>query len=291
MKFISYEASGQARWGVVEGPSTITDLSAIAPTLMAALSTWSLEDLAAQVRNVPAQQKRLSLDAVKLLPVIPNPKRILCVGLNYDEHRIEANRAKTEKPTLFTRFASSQVAHGQPLIVPIESERFDYEGEIAIVIGKGGRRISEAAAWDHVAGYSAYNDGSVRDWQAHTTQWTAGKNFSGTGSFGPWLVSARSWRDGEPVTLETRLNGQVMQKGDTSQLIFPVPTLIAYISAFTPLEAGDVIVTGTPAGVGFKREPAVFMKDGDTVEVEVSGVGVLSNPVVAEAAMRLEKAA
>jgi 2-keto-4-pentenoate hydratase/2-oxohepta-3-ene-1,7-dioic acid hydratase in catechol pathway len=174
------------------------------------------------------------------------------------------------------------VGHGKPIVVPRESAKLDYEGEIAIVIGRGGRRIGEADAWQHIAGYAPYNDGSVRDWQAHTTQWTAGKNFSGTGGFGPWMVTRDEIADGARLDLVTRLNGEELQRGHTDQLIFPIPRLIAYVSTFTPLEPGDVIVTGTPAGVGFKRQPPVFMKPGDRVEVEVSRVGTLVNPVVAE---------
>lgn len=279
MRLASFRVGHEARWGVVTGDDVI-DMTDIAPDLAAALARGTVAQIADRVG--PAMP-RFSVDAVRFLPVIPSPRRILCIGLNYDAHRVEAARATTEFPTVFTRFASSQVGHGEPMIVPIESDRFDYEGEIAIVIGRGGRRIRERDAWDHVAGYSAYNDGSVRDWQAHTTQWIAGKNFVGTGAFGPWLVAPDAWREGEHVQLQTRLNGQVMQTGDTRQLMFPVPVLIDYISRFTPLEPGDVIVTGTPAGVGSKRTPPVFLQHGDTVEVDVSGVGVLRNAVVHEA--------
>ena len=282
MKLLSFELDGVPSWGaLVDGQ--VLDLRAATegrvPTLRAALAAMSLQQIAA-LAAVPAP--RVAPGRITFLPVIPDPAKILCIGLNYDAHRVEANRDTTAVPTVFVRFAASQVGHGQPIAVPPESDKLDYEGEIAIVIGKGGRRIAEADAWQHIAGYAPYNDGSVRDWQAHTTQWTAGKNFSRTGGFGPWLVTRDEIADGARLDLVTRLNGKELQRGHTDQLIFPIPRLIAYCSTFTPLEPGDVIVTGTPSGVGFKRQPPVFMKPGDTIEVEVSGVGTLVNPVVAE---------
>lgn len=168
-------------------------------------------------------------------------------------------------------------AHGKSLLIPRESDQFDYEGEIAIVIGRGGRRITEADAWAHVAGVSCFNDASVRDWQYHTTQFAPGKNFPFTGAFGPCLVTTDELPHDRVLRLETRLNGAVMQKADTSQMIFPIPRLIAYISTFMRLAPGDVIVTGTPGGVGAKRKPPVWMRDGDVVEVDIEGVGLLSN--------------
>lgn len=180
------------------------------------------------------------------------------------------------------RFATSQTAHGKGIPLPPESTQLDFEGEIAVVIGKGGRRIGKANAWEHVAGYAPYNDASIRDWQYHTTQWTAGKNFDGTGAFGPWMVTRDEIADGQRLELVTRLNGEEMQRGNTDQLIFSIPTLINYASTIVTLEPGDVIVTGTPSGVGVKREPQLFMKAGDRIEVEVSGVGRLENRVVKE---------
>lgn len=183
---------------------------------------------------------------------------------------------------LFLRVAESQIGHLQPILLPAESSHLDYEGEIAIVIGEAGRRIQQADAWGYVAGYSAYNDGSIRDWQRHTIQFTAGKNFTGTGAFGPWMVTRDEIADGEELTLETRLNGQVMQRTTTEMMIFKIPELIAYISTFTSLQPGDVIVTGTPGGVGAKRVPPVWMKPGDTVEIEVGKVGVLVNSIATD---------
>ena len=216
---------------------------------------------------------------VSWLPVIPSPGKIVCVGLNYEEHRVETGRDKTENPALFLRVAESQVGHRQPILRPRESTHLDYEAEIALIIGKAGRRISQEKSWDHIAGYSCYNDGSVRDWQRHTVQWTAGKNFAATGGFGPWMVTADEIPPNTTLTLSCRLNGERMQHADTGMMIFKFPRLIEYISAFTPLAPGDVIVTGTPGGVGARRTPPIWMKPGDTVEIEIDKVGVLSNKI------------
>ena len=216
---------------------------------------------------------------VTWLPVIPNPGKIVCVGLNYEEHRQETGRDKTEQPALFLRLAESQVGHQQPILRPRESKNLDYEAEIALVIGRAGRRISQKDSWNHIAGYSCYNDGSVRDWQRHTIQWTAGKNFARTGGFGPWMVTADEIPAGTLLTLSCRLNGERMQHASTEQMIFKIPKLIEYISSFTTLAPGDVIVTGTPGGVGARRNPPVWMKPGDKVEVEIDKVGVLVNTI------------
>lgn len=282
MKLLSYSHRGEARWGALAG-DRIVDLHAASQGRYATLRSALAElDLAAIESLANAATPQLALADVTLLPVIPDAPRIFCVGLNYEEHRIEARREKTGQPTIFLRVASSQVGHGQPLVIPSESQQVDYEGEIAIVIGRGGRRIREADAWAHIAGYAPYNDGSVRDWQAHTTQWTPGKNFPATGGFGPWMVTRGEIGDGQVLALRTRLNGEVVQQATTEQLIFPMPGLVAYISSFTPLEPGDVIVTGTPGGVGFKRQPPLYLRPGDVVEVEVQDVGTLSNLVRAE---------
>ena len=214
---------------------------------------------------------------------MPDPARILCIGLNYVAHREETGRRPTQHPTIFIRYPSSVVGNGEPLLLPPESASYDYEGELAVIIGHGGRRIPRARALEHVAGYSCFMDGSLRDFQLHTNQYAPGKNFDRSGAFGPWMVSAHEFGppNGER-RLCTRLNGTEMQAANTDQMIFPVDEIIAYISSFMTLAPGDVIATGTPGGVGFKREPPVFMRDGDRIEVEIDGIGVLTNPVVAE---------
>ena len=235
-----------------------------------------------EAKGINMQEIDYSLSDISFLPVIPNPNKIICVGVNYDEHRIETNHKKVENPTIFFRVADSQIGHQEDIILPLESSKLDYEGEIAVVIGKSGKRISEDDAFEYIAGYSCYNDGTIRDWQIHTSQWGPGKNFDGTGAFGPWMVTRDEINDDAILTLETRLNGEVMQHATTEMLLFSIRQLIHYTSSFTTLQPGDVIVTGTPGGVGNKRNPQVFMKAGDTVEVEVSQIGVLTNKIKAE---------
>ena len=219
------------------------------------------------------------LSEVAWLPVIPNPDKIVCVGLNYQDHVVETGRDNTEQPAIFLRVADSQVGHRQPLLRPRESQNLDFEAEIAVIIGKAGRRISQQDSWSHVAGYSCYNDGSVRDWQRHTIQWTAGKNFARTGGFGPWMVTADEIPPGTKMTLSCRLNGQQMQHATTEQMIFKIPKIIEYVSTWTTLLPGDVLVTGTPGGVGARRTPPLWMKSGDKVEVEIDKVGILENSI------------
>jgi 2-keto-4-pentenoate hydratase/2-oxohepta-3-ene-1,7-dioic acid hydratase in catechol pathway len=279
MKFLSYSFQNQASWGLATVTGVVSLFSAQTPTLRSALVAGVLEKLGASAQG---QADTCSLAQIQYLPVITDPGKIICIGHNYEEHRVETERDKTENPTVFLRVADSQTGHLQPLLMPPESDHFDYEGEIAVVIGKGGRRIARDHAWEHVAGYSAYNDGSVRDWQRHTTQFTPGKNFVGTGAFGPVLVTRGEIADGEELNLTTRLNGQVMQHATTAMMIFPTPRLIEYVSIFTTLAPGDVIVSGTPGGVGARRKPPVWMKEGDLVEIEVSKIGVLSNRVAKE---------
>jgi 2-keto-4-pentenoate hydratase/2-oxohepta-3-ene-1,7-dioic acid hydratase in catechol pathway len=283
MKLISFQHNnGQDSYGAVLG-DRVVDLREVfgtrAPDLKALIAAGLLGEAAAALGSVRAT---LALAELRLLPVIPNPGKVICVGLNYGDHVRETGREITEKPTLFLRVAESQLAHGEDIVLPPESSRLDYEGEIAVVIGQGGRRIAEADAWEHIAGYACYNDGSIRDWQTATPQWTAGKNFWRTGGFGPWMVTRDEIRDDQVMTLVTRLNGEEMQRTTTDKLIHSIPRQIAHISAFTPLSPGDVIVTGTPGGVGAKRNPPVWMKAGDIVEIEVDAIGVLRNGVSAE---------
>ncbi len=279
MKLISFLNAGQASYGIVNGDDVLDlqpILGAQAPDLRALIE----QNLFAAAAEAASKHKPgLKFSQLTLLPVIPNPDKIICVGLNYGEHVRETGREITESPALFLRVPASQVAHGQDIVRPPESTRLDYEGEIAIVIGKGGRRISEADAWSHIAGYSCYNDGSIRDWQVSTSQWTAGKNFWRTGGFGPWLVTADEIKPDQNMTLVTRLNGVELQRATTDMMIHSIPRQIAYISTFTPLQAGDVIVTGTPGGVGNKRNPQVFMKPGDVVEIDVDAIGILRNGI------------
>jgi 2-keto-4-pentenoate hydratase/2-oxohepta-3-ene-1,7-dioic acid hydratase in catechol pathway len=216
---------------------------------------------------------------VTWLPVIPNPGKIICVGLNYQDHVVETGRDNTEQPAIFLRLPESQVGHLQPIVRPRESTHMDFEAEIAVIVGKAGRRITQKDAWSHIAGYSCYNDGSVRDWQRHTVQWTAGKNFARTGGFGPWMVTADEIPPGTKMTLSCRLNGERMQHATTEQMIFKIPKIIEYVSTWTTLQPGDVLVTGTPGGVGARRTPPIWMKPGDKVEIEIDKVGILENSI------------
>ncbi|NYT35248.1 FAA hydrolase family protein [Allopusillimonas soli] len=283
MRLISYtNVHSESAFCAVCGDDGIVDLSGRMNIheLGHALRTVGASDILEQASG---KQADLPMSAiVSYLPVIPDPARIFCIGLNYEAHRIEAVRERTPHPTIFLRLPQSQVGHGQPLICPAESDSFDFEGEIALVIGRRGRRIKPEHAWSHIFGISAYNDASVRDWQAHATQWGPGKNFPATGAFGPSLVGIGLFDENEIIELKTTLNDVVVQQADTSMLIFPIPELIAYISTFTELLPGDVIVTGTPGGVGFKRNPPLFMKQGDRVSVEVSRVGRLTNRIIKE---------
>jgi len=221
--------------------------------------------------------------SVNLLPPLCRPPKIICVGLNYADHTAESNYDQPDYPALFARFNSSLVGHDAPIVRPQSSDTLDYEGELVAIIGRGGRHIAEASALEYVAGYSLFNDGSVREYQFKAPQWTIGKNFDGTGGFGPELVTADELPAGAcGLKLETRLNGEIVQSASTSAMIFDVASLISIVSEALTLEPGDVIVTGTPAGVGFSRDPKLFMKSGDICEVEIEGIGVLRNPIVDE---------
>lgn len=283
MKLTSYTANGRSSYGIVTDAG-IVDLGARFPEA-ATLRDFLAQDGVAKARDLASAKADVALETVAFEPVIPNPDKIICVGLNYHDHVQETGRTVTENPVLFARYAGSQIGHGQPLVKPLESDDFDYEGELAVVIGKRGRRISEADALDHVAGYSCYNDGSVRDWQRHTSQFMPGKTFAGTGAFGPWMVTTDEIPDPSALKLVTRLNGQVVQETTLDLMITSVPALIAYCSTILPLKPGDVIVSGTPGGVGAKRTPPLWMRPGDVAEVEITGIGTLSNPVVDEAAL------
>jgi len=283
MKLVSFIREGRSRFGAIlsDGVVDLTGYSGAA-TLKELLEVDALDKVQ---KRINAAKPGLSLSDISYLPVIPNPSKILCIGLNYQKHKEETGRPDVEYPTVFTRYADSQVGHRQAMIKPAVSERFDFEGEMAVIIGKGGRGIAEEDALAHVAGYACYNDGSVRDWQRHTFQFTPGKTFPGTGAFGPYMVTRDEVGDYGSLPIQTRLNGEVMQDATLSDLIFPVERLISYCSTFTPLAPGDVILSGTPGGVGDKREPPVYMVDGDVVEVEIKGLGTLVNPILDENAL------
>jgi len=265
---------GSNSWGIVEGEA-VADCGELAPSLRAALA-------AAQALAPPRNAPRHALGTITFLPPIVDPEKIICIGLNYLTHIREGGREVPKKPTIFTRWANTQVGHLQPLIRPAASETLDFEGEMAVIIGRHCHHVKRADALAVVAGYSCYNDGSVREWQRHTSQFTPGKNFPGTGGFGPWIVTPDEVGDIARATLLTRVNGVEMQHATIDDLVFDVPALIEYCSTFTMLEPGDVIITGTTGGVGAYRTPPLWLKPGDTVEVEVTGVGVLRNSVVQE---------
>ena len=283
MKLMSFLRLGRPGFGAVVDHGII-DLTAMLPGQPRCLRTAIAHgQLANAMDYLEGRAPEFSTADVTVLPPITDPSKILCVGLNYAKHQAETGRPDVEHPTIFTRFADSQVGHLQPMIKPDQSARFDYEAELAVVIGQGGRFISEDDALSHVAGYACYNDGSIRDWQRHTSQFTPGKNFPGTGAFGPYLVTPDEVGDYRKLPIESRLNGEVMQKATLADLIFPIPRLLSYISEFTALSSGDVIVTGTPGGVGDRREPPVYMVPGDVIEVDIGIVGTLVNPIVSVA--------
>jgi 2-keto-4-pentenoate hydratase/2-oxohepta-3-ene-1,7-dioic acid hydratase in catechol pathway len=277
MRFSSYSINGTRSWGLIEGEE-IVDLAGLAQDLKSAIAGGLLGNAAETAKGAP----RTPLSDIAWLPVIPNPDKILCVGLNYEMHRQETGRSEVANPTIFARYANSQTGHLADIIRPKVSTDLDFEGELVIVIGKAGRYISPSDALSYVAGYSLYNDGSVRDFQRHTHQFTPGKNFPETGAFGPWMMTPDEFGTIGPQRLRTRVNGEVVQDARLDQMIFDVPRIIEYCSSFTRLEPGDVIATGTPGGVGAKRNPPLWLKPGDTVEVEVSGLGVLRNGVADE---------
>lgn len=281
MRFVSFEHQGRATYGVWNDETSWNEapaaFAAQYPDLKAVIAAGQLDALEVAAR---AQGRALNAADCRLLPVIANPGKVFCVGLNYKNHVAEMKRADTEHPAIFTRFADSLSAHGAPLPKPAATACFDYEGELAVVIGKGGHHIRQEDAWEHIAGYACFNDATARDWQRHTTQWTPGKNFPSTGPLGPFMATRKAIPDITQLTLETRLNGQVMQHASVADLIFTLPVILEYVSSFTPLSPGDVIATGTPGGVGDKRQPPVYMRAGDVIEVEITGLGKLRNVVV-----------
>lgn len=281
MRFASYrqnEKQGLAV-GVGDAWHGLTEADAAFPgTLQALIEAGG--DALARAGDALASAPVVPLDAVTLLPPLSHPEKIVCVGLNYTDHSAESGFKQPDYPTIFGRFNSSLIAHGAPILRPPFSEQLDYEGELVAVIGRGGRDIAEADALGHVAGYSIFNDASIRDYQFKAPQWTPGKNFDDTGAFGPHFVTADELPPGcEGLRLQTRLNGAVVQEASISDMVFSVARLVSILSGFMTLKPGDVIVTGTPSGVGLARKPPLWMRDGDTVEVEIEKIGILSNPV------------
>ena len=281
MKLVSYQANGKPSYGVVSG-NGVVDLGARLgrefPTLRDLLAANALARAAALASNAAD----VALNAIEFLPPIPNAEKILCVGVNYGNRNAEYKDGTDQPkyPSLFPRFPGSFVGHRRALLRPPESPQLDYEGEIVIVIGKEGRRIPEERAEAHIAGLTIMNEGTIRDWTRHGKfNVTQGKNWEASGSIGPWLVTADEFRGFDNLKVQTRVNGEVRQDDTTANLLFPFRTLIRYISTWTKLKAGDVISTGTPVGAGVRFDPPRFLKPGDTVEVEVSGIGTLSNPI------------
>jgi 2-keto-4-pentenoate hydratase/2-oxohepta-3-ene-1,7-dioic acid hydratase in catechol pathway len=284
MKLVSFERNGRSGFGVVVGDGIVdaTDRLTGRPRgLREALAAGALPLL----ERLAAMKPDFRQTDVTFAPVIPDAgAKFLCVGVNYMPHIKEMGRERPERPVVFVRFGDSIVGEGQPLLKPRESEQFDFEGELAVIIGKRARRVAKEHALEYVAGYSCFNDGSLRDFQRHSGQFTPGKNFHASGALGPWLMTADEIPDPRKLTLTTRLNGEVMQHESIGELCFDVPQLIEYCSIWTQLEPGDVIATGTPGGVGAGRKPPVWMKPGDTIEIEITRIGTLRNPVIADPA-------
>jgi 2-keto-4-pentenoate hydratase/2-oxohepta-3-ene-1,7-dioic acid hydratase in catechol pathway len=278
MRVLSFVAGNESSFGVLVDGGVVDAAKqlGVGPDLISLMRAGRLDSL----RKLAAAPADYALDEIEFLPVVPSAKaKFLCIGINYVPHMREMGRDVPEHPVVFVRFANSLVGHGRDLIKPAVSDKFDYEGELAVIIGKRARGVRRESAMDYVAGYACFNDGSVRDYQRHSSQFTAGKNFFASGAFGPWMVTREEGIDPAALTLETRLNGEAVQRESTGALHFDIPALIEYITTWALLEPGDVIVTGTPGGVGAGRTPPVWMQDGDTVEVEISGLGCLSNRV------------
>ncbi|CDG52730.1 MULTISPECIES: fumarylacetoacetate hydrolase family protein [Halomonadaceae] len=283
MKLVTFRYQNTISIGLVDG-GRVLDLAPLADRLGGSLKEMIRKGVLSDLVGFDTSSlNSLSLDEIEFLPVIPDAGKILCVGINYTTHVKETGRDMPMHPMIFTRFADSQAGHLTPIIRPFVSHKLDFEGELAVVIGKTARHVKAENALEYVAGYSCYNDGSVRDYQKHTIQFIPGKNFPNTGGFGPWLVTSDEIPDPQALHLTTRLNGDVMQDTDTSDMIFGVAELIEYCSTFTELAPGDVIVSGTTGGVGAFREPPVWMKPGDSIEIAISGIGTLRNTIADEA--------
>ena len=280
MKLASYIAGGKPSFGVVVGDGVVTmndRLQGRYATLRDALASGVLDEMRKAAESVKPDQK---LGGLQFLPVIPNPNKILCVGINYKSHAAESGHDAPALPNIFTRFTDTLTAHAGEMVKPKASNNFDFEGELALIIGRAGRAIEPKDALSHIAGYTCFCDGSARDYTKYSL--IPSKNFPATGPAGPWLVTTDEIPDPTKLVLKTRLNGQEMQKSGTDMLIHDIPAIIAFCSKFTPLSPGDIIATGTPEGIGGKRNPPVWMKAGDVLEVEISGIGTLRNRIVDE---------
>jgi 2-keto-4-pentenoate hydratase/2-oxohepta-3-ene-1,7-dioic acid hydratase in catechol pathway len=282
MRLTSFKKESECRFGCVrdDGIIDLTGRIRGARTLQELLSIGGLRE-ASDFCRVTAPE--LQLNMCTLLPVIPSPSKIICLGLNYRSHAQEVGKPFPLHPVVFHRHAQTLIAHGAPLLRPRVSEKFDYEGELAVVIGEGGGHISAEDAMGHVAGYCCFNEASVRDWQKHSHLYGMGKNFRSTGAIGPWMVTTDAIPDPTRLELRTRLNGREVQRACVGDLIFSIPELISYVSQALDWLPGDLLVTGTPSGVGLFRDPPLFLKAGDRVEVEITQIGTLMNPVVDEA--------
>ena len=280
MKLLSFRADGKEFFGAVSGDGVVTLNKRIKqPNLRAALEAGKMEAM----QNAASEAKPdRELADITFRPVIPHPGKILCAGINYRAHAAETGREMPMQPSMFVRFDDTLVGHGGEMIRPSVSDNFDFEGELAMVIGKPARHIKAEDALDHVAGYTCFVDGSVRDYQRFSV--TSGKNFPGTGPLGPWIVTTDEIPDPSKLTLSTRLNGAEVQHSPTDLLIYSIPQIIAFCSDFTALSPGDVIATGTPEGVGHGRKPPLWMKAGDTLEVEISSIGTLRTHIIDEKA-------
>ncbi|HWI82949.1 fumarylacetoacetate hydrolase family protein [Ramlibacter sp.] len=288
MKFATFEQDGRAVTGWVENDQLVA-LPPLSPRQdMAAWLMQSPDRVAQAVQQARRDAANLApLSKARLLPAVPQPGKIVCLGLNYADHAAEGGHAKPDYPSFFMRGASSLVAHGAPMVRPRVSGKFDFEAELAVVVGRRARHLTAGNALDAVAGYTCFNDGSLRDYQRKTSQWTIGKNFDGTGALGPWVVPASELPPGAVgLKIQSRLNGAVMQSSDTSLMLSPVVEALCLLTEAMTLEPGDVIAMGTPSGVGHARQPPVWMKAGDTIEVEIERIGILSNPVVDEPSVR-----
>src|SRR5437870_8889544 len=280
MKLASYIADGKACFGVVTDDGVVTLNQRLGSRYASVRDALAADALAEIRKGADGAKADHGLSDIKWLPAIPNPEKILCAGINYRSHAAETGRELPKQPSMFIRLSNTLTGHEGEMIRPSVSQHFDFEGEFALVIGKAGRHIGVERALDHVAGYTCFVDGSVRDYQKISV--TSGKNFPGTGPLGPWIVTTDEIPDPARLTLSTRLNGTEVQHSETDMLIHSVPAIIAFCSDFTPLSPGDVIATGTPEGVGHRRNPQVWMKPGDVLEVEITGIGVLRNRVVDE---------